>query len=56
MASACEIKRGAQLIESMVSYRNPGTGIPAKLAATILGKIAVREISADVLLTSDMFE
>ena len=56
MASACEIKHGAQLTESMVSYRNPGTGIPAKLAGTILGKIAVRDISADVLLTSDMFE
>lgn len=56
MASACEIKVGAKLIESMVSYRNPGTGIPPKLAATILGKVAVRDISADVLLTSDMFE
>ena len=56
MASACKIKRGTLLTESMVSYRNPGTGIPAKLAATILGKTAVKEIPADVLLTSDMFE
>lgn len=56
MASACEIKPGEKLIEAMVCYRNPGTGIPAKLASTILGKTALREIPADVLLTYEMFD
>jgi sialic acid synthase SpsE len=56
MASSGEIKRGEQLVASMVSYRNPGTGIPAKSASIILGKTAVRDIPADVLLTKDMFE
>jgi sialic acid synthase SpsE len=56
MASAGEIKAGTILTESLVTYRNPGTGIPAKLANTIIGKIAVNDISGDVLLTQDMFE
>jgi sialic acid synthase SpsE len=56
MASAGKIKSGTRLTDSMVSYRNPGTGIPAKLSATILGKVAVKDIPADVLLTNDMFE
>ena len=56
MASSREIKRGEKLTASMVTYRNPGTGIPAKSASIILGKAAKRDISADVLLTKDMFE
>jgi len=56
MASAIEIKSGTELSESLVAYRNPGTGIPAKLADTILGKKAIKDIPADVLLSPDMFE
>jgi sialic acid synthase SpsE len=56
IASAIEIKRGQKLTKYMISYRNPGTGIPAKLANTILNKTAVENIAADVLLTMDMFE
>ena len=56
MASAVPIVVGAALDEAMVSYRNPGTGIPAKLARTVLGKRAVRNIPADTLLSVDMFE
>ena len=56
MASAVAIPAGATLTEAMVSYRNPGTGIPSKQAHTVLGKRAVRDIPADVLLAADMFE
>lgn len=56
MASACDIKLGEKLTDAMVSYRNPGTGIPAKLARSILGKVAVMDIQSDVLLSTDMFE
>lgn len=56
MASACEIKAGQVLTEEMVTYRNPGTGIPAKLAGTVLSKTAKKDISADVLLSVEMFE
>jgi sialic acid synthase SpsE len=56
MASAVLIKEGTELSEAMVSYRNPGTGIPSKLAHTILGKRAVCDIPADALLSVDMFK
>lgn len=56
MASAVAIPAGTTLTESMVSYRNPGTGIPAKLAHTVLGKRAVRDISSDELLSVEMFK
>ncbi|HIB55138.1 MAG TPA: hypothetical protein EYO39_10175 [Nitrospirales bacterium] len=56
MVSAVPIAVGTALDETMVSYRNPGTGIPAKLARTVLGKRAVRNIPADTLLSVDMFE
>ena len=56
MASAVAITEGAELSETMVSYRNPGTGIPSKLAHTVLGKRAVRDIPADALLSIDMFK
>jgi sialic acid synthase SpsE len=56
MASIGEIATGTVLTEAMVAYRNPGTGIPYKLAHTVLGKRAVRVIPADELLSSDMFQ
>jgi len=56
MASAMDIPAGKTLTEAMVSYRNPGTGIPPKMAHTLLGKRAIRNIPADELLSLDMFE
>jgi len=55
MASAQTISAGTTLTEEMVTYRNPGTGIPSKLAHTVIGKTALQEISADELLSPDMF-
>lgn len=56
MASAQEISAGTLLTEAMVTYRNPGTGIPSKLAHTVIGKRACSDIQADELLSPDMFE
>ena len=56
MASAIPIQAGSMLTEGMVSWRNPGTGIAPKLAHTVLGKRAIRDIPADELLSVDMFE
>jgi sialic acid synthase SpsE len=56
MASLIDITSGTELTEKMVSYRNPGTGIPAKDAYKIIGKKAVHNISADELLNLEMFE
>jgi len=55
MVSAGDIAAGTVLTESMVTYRNPGTGIPYKLASTVLGKRAKQNIPADELLSPDKF-
>jgi len=55
MASSQDIPLGVELTADMVSYRNPGTGIPAKDAHKIIGKKALQNISADELLNLDMF-
>lgn len=56
MASAITIPAGTTLVEQMVTWRNPGTGIPSKLAHTVLGKRSKQDIPADHLLSIDMFE
>jgi sialic acid synthase SpsE len=55
MASSKGISKGDQLTVDMVSYRNPGTGIPAKDSHKIIGKKALKDILSDELLSLDMF-
>jgi sialic acid synthase SpsE len=56
MASIEAIPVGKVLTEDMVTYRNPGTGIPYKDAPKVLGKRAKMDIAKDVLLDIGMFE
>jgi sialic acid synthase SpsE len=55
MTSSQDILKGQELTVNMVSYRNPGTGIPAKDANKIIGKKALRNIPSDELLSLEMF-
>jgi len=55
MASSQSLSKGDMLTIDMVSYRNPGTGIPAKDAYKIIGKKAMQNIAKDELLSFDMF-
>lgn len=56
MASVNPIPAGATLAESMITWRNPGTGVPPKLAHTLIGKRTKRAIPGDELLSAEMFE
>ena len=56
MVSAREIPADSVLTEEMVTWRNPGTGIPTKLAHTVLGKRTNRTIPMDELISMDMFK
>lgn len=56
MASKGAIRAGEILLDSMITWRNPGTGIPAKLAHSVLGKRARHDIPADALLAPEMFD
>ena len=55
IVSAVNINEGDLLTESMVTYRNPGTGMPVKELGSLLNKKAMIDISADTLLSLDMF-
>lgn len=55
MASACEIKAGERLLPEMITWRNPGTGIPAKEVEHWLGRVLAVDVALDVLLRPDMF-
>ena len=54
--SSIEINAGQILLDEHITYRNPGTGIPRKNVTKILGKKAKTDISADILLSYEMFE
>ena len=55
MVSNRIIKKGEPLSKNLITYKNPGTGIPKKNEKTVLGKLAKYQIEADILLTEDMF-
>ena len=40
----------------MVTYRNPGTGIPFKDSYKVMGRKAIKNIKANELISLDMFE
>lgn len=56
MASKVAIKVGDVLTEDMITWRNPGTGIPTKNAHLVLGKKARIDIGVDELINTEMFE
>ncbi|MBF0110134.1 MAG: N-acetylneuraminate synthase family protein [Magnetococcales bacterium] len=56
MATTQSLSPGTVLTQAMITWRNPGTGIPPKDAGRYFGRAVTREIAADVLVTPDMFE
>ena len=56
MASKSKIMKGQILLKDLVTYRNPGDGIPHKFSHTVLGKKAKFDIPEDTLLKTNMFE
>lgn len=50
------IKAGEKLKESMIIYKNPGTGISPDEIDKIIGKKAIQNIPQDKLLTTKMFK
>jgi sialic acid synthase SpsE len=56
MVAKHHIPTGTVLDQRMVTYKNPGTGIPYKESFRIIGKRSVRTIQADEMLSLEMFE
>lgn len=54
MVSSRAIPKGTPISEDLITYRNPGTGIPPKDAEMVLGKAAVIDIPEDTLIKREM--
>jgi sialic acid synthase SpsE len=55
MASMQPIAAGTILTKDMITYRNPGTGLPPKDAEKVMGKKALKNIPKDELIFEEMF-
>lgn len=56
MVAADDLLPGAELLEGHVTYKNPGTGIPASREHEFLGKRLRRFVPVNTLLQEDDFE
>ena len=55
MVSKRKIQKGEVLTQKLITYKNPGTGIPKKNEHLVIGKQAKTEIEEDILLSENMF-
>ena len=55
MVSKRKIQKGEVLTQKLITYKNPGTGIPKKNEHLVIGKQAKTEIEEDILLAENMF-
>ena len=56
MVSKRKIMKGEVLTRNLITYKNPGTGIPKKDEGLLIGKVAKYEIEEDILLMAEMFD
>ena len=50
-----DMKKGERIFEKNVMFKRPGTGISPQDIDVLLGKAVNRDITADTVLTWDMF-
>ena len=50
------IRKGDLIERSMLTVKNPGTGIPARKIDDVAGRRAVTDIPADVLISEYMLD
>jgi sialic acid synthase SpsE len=55
MVAACDIPAGTSVTRNLIAMKNPGTGWPPSMLQRVVGRVAVRNISANTLLTEEMF-
>jgi len=53
VAAITDIPAGMIITEAMISFKKPGTGIPAKAYQTVIGRQARRSITKDSLIRED---
>ncbi len=56
VVSKAHIDAGTKLTREMLTFKRPGTGVPAEQVETILGRPAIQNIPAETIITSEMLE
>jgi N,N'-diacetyllegionaminate synthase len=56
IVSAREILKGQTLAWADITFKRPGTGIPPSSAESLVGKTAITDISADIVINESMFK
>jgi sialic acid synthase SpsE len=56
LVSSVDIKAGEKIIEEMLTFKRPGTGIPPTELSNLIGKVAKINIPEDTILQYEMFE
>lgn len=56
VVSACSIQSGTTITREMLTIKRPGTGILAYAIDTVVGRVAMRVIEADVPIVEEDFE
>ena len=54
IVTACDIPSGTSVTRDMIVMKSPGTGLPASMLGKVIGRIAVKDIPADTLLSSEL--
>jgi sialic acid synthase SpsE len=54
LVAARDIPAGATLTEEYIAIKRPGTGLPPSTLTRLIGRVTIREIPADTLLTLEM--
>lgn len=55
VVAACDIKKGEILTEEMLTFKRPGTGIPADRLYELIGKRACADIDKDTIMQHEFF-
>ena len=50
VVATCDIKKGTILTEEMLTFKRPGTGIPASELDRLIGKSACVDIKEDTII------
>ena len=55
LVAACDIPRGRILSESLIAVKRPGTGLPPSMMQEVIGRVVIKHIPAETVLTMEMF-
>lgn len=56
LVAARNIPAGSTLTEELIAIKRPGTGLPPAMLSQLLGRVAVKNIPADTLLSLEMLK